>query len=310
MRIKNRIGIIDMGTNTFHLLVAEEGFAPFNVLHNEKKDVRFGYNGISSGEITREAMDRAIETMLSFKKSCKRFNVVPQAFATSALRNAHNSEHIKEELMLATGIPIHVVSGENEAEYIYLGVKSSMEMGDTTHLILDIGGGSVEFILGDGENILWKKSFEVGVQRLKDKFHHHDPILASEQVQIIDYLDETLNPLLLVLDIYQPQNLIGCSGTFDTLSDIYESRHALGTPEFSSTGFFELSYFEQLHEELVTRTFNERLQVHHMSPLRAEMIVVAVTLLKWLLDKYTFTSMKVSHFAMKEGILYKTLNRN
>lgn len=310
MRQKSRFGIIDMGTNTFHLLIAEDRCAPFTILHTEKRDVRFGLNGISNGELSEDAINRAIETLQSFKQSAKRFNVVPKAFATSALRNAKNSEYIKEKLTSSTGVSIHLVDGEEEAEYIYLGVKSSILLNDNVSLIMDIGGGSVEFIIGNSERILWKKSYEVGVQRLKDKFHHHDPITFEEQSQIVFFLNKALKPLLHAFKKYQPKILIGCSGTFDTLSDIYENRHALKSTQHEPSGFFELQYFEYLYNELIIKTFDERMQVHKMSSLRAEMMIVAITLLKWILDRNKFESIRISHYAMKEGILYKILNCN
>src|SRR6478609_9893114 len=144
-----------------------------------------------------------------------------QAFGTSALRSAQNGNEIIERIKSETGIEAQIISGELEAEYIYRGVRAAMKLGKEKSLIIDIGGGSVEFIIGNEDKIFWSRSFDIGGQRLLEKYHKHDPIIQEEINNLNAHFSETLNSLLKELDTHKPKTLVGSSGTFDTLSEIY-----------------------------------------------------------------------------------------
>ena len=118
------------------------------------------------------------------------------AFGTSALRNAKNGAEIISRIKSTHRIDTQIISGDEEAGYIYKGVNLALHLGKEKSLIIDIGGGSVEFIIGNGEEIFWKQSFEIGAQRLLERFQKHDPILPSEIDEINLYFQERLVPLL------------------------------------------------------------------------------------------------------------------
>ncbi|MDQ4140147.1 MAG: phosphatase, partial [Bacteroidota bacterium] len=176
--MKNRrIALIDMGTNTFHLLIAEikpEGEP--ETLVKLKESVKLGQDGISLGAIAPDAVERALQTLTNFKVEIDKYDVSEvRAVATSAVRNAANGAKLTAAILKQTGIEVEVISGDREAELIYYGVKLALEIGSERSLIIDIGGGSVEFIICDGDTIFWKQSFEIGAQRLMDKFFINDP---------------------------------------------------------------------------------------------------------------------------------------
>ena len=164
------VAIIDCGTNTFHLLIIQEQGDVAKELYRDRVAVRIGKGGISDGKIIPEAADRAITTLKDFKKTIDLYDVKEiHAFATSAFRNASNGEDVRDLIMDRTGINIEIISGEREAELIYEGVNAALAIGKEPALIMDIGGGSVEFIIATENDLLWKHSFEIGSTNMKER---------------------------------------------------------------------------------------------------------------------------------------------
>ncbi|NJK83906.1 MAG: hypothetical protein HC912_08960 [Saprospiraceae bacterium] len=151
----NRYAVIDLGTNTFHLLIVEQNRQK---LYQERQFVKLAENGIE--HISAAPFQRGIETMLHFHRVLKKFDVQQvQAFGTAALRTAHNGSAFIEEVEEATGIEIQLISGEREAALIQKGVAQAIPATDAHSLIMDIGGGSVEFILANQHEVFWAQSF-------------------------------------------------------------------------------------------------------------------------------------------------------
>ncbi|HEX8547255.1 MAG TPA: exopolyphosphatase, partial [Cytophagaceae bacterium] len=217
----NKIAIIDMGTNTFHLLIARQIEGKVETILKEKISVKIGQNGISKGLISPDAYSRAVEALKHFTCLIIEHDVHDVwATATSAVRNARNGKELVAEIKKQTGIDVLVISGEKEAELIYYGVKSALKIGAQTSIIMDIGGGSVEFIICNDSSIFWKGSFEIGAQRLIDEFQKSDPISSEDTQNLKNYLDEKLYYLFEAARKFIPEVLIGSSGSFDTFCDI------------------------------------------------------------------------------------------
>jgi exopolyphosphatase / guanosine-5'-triphosphate,3'-diphosphate pyrophosphatase len=301
--MENRIAIIDMGTNTFHLLIAEKKNGRYTIVHRERVASKIGANGINNGMITQEGVERAMRALKDFKKVVDSWNVSKAtAFGTSALRNAKNGQDLIEKIKSEIGVEAKIISGEEEAELIYKGVRAAIHLGKEKSLIVDIGGGSVEFIIGNEKEIFWMQSFEIGGQRLLERFHHHDPILKEEVDQVYEFLREVLQPLLAQLEIHQLASLVGSSGTFDTLSEIYCHQQNIPYNDFPETPL-ALQAFEEIFEELLTKNRAERLQIPGMIEMRVDMIVVACCLIRVLLDHHAFKNIRVSTYSLKEGVL-------
>lgn len=302
--MQERVAIIDLGTNTFHLLIAEEKESDFSFIYRERLAVRIGQHGINKGIIQPDAIERAVRALSSFKTTIDQFDVLKVfAFGTSALRNASNAADIVKTFKEKAGIDVTIISGEREAELIFMGVASAIKLGKENSLVMDIGGGSVEFIIGNEEQIHWKRSFEIGAQRLLEKFQKHDPILEHEIHALEDYFGKELQTLFEALERYRPSVLIGSSGTFDTLSDIYCNKHdVFKRPEDAETPL-TLQGFYEIYEELSFKTREERMMIPGMIEMRVDMIIVACCLINFLLGRYTFSKVRVSTYALKEGIL-------
>lgn len=302
----NRIAIIDMGTNTFHLLIAETGQGAHRIVHREHEAVKIGQAGINDGVITESACKRALAAMEKFRKRLDEEAVSQvHAFGTSALRNAKNGTELAAAIKESTGISIRIISGDEEADYIFEGVKAALDIGKVASLVMDIGAGSVEFILGDAEQIFWKQSFEIGGQRLLERFQKHDPISPDEIHALNAYFEKVLHPLGKALQKFNPRILIGSSGTFDTLSDIFCIRHNISRTYEESETPLSIQGFYEIYRELIRKNKSERMNIQGMMEMRVDMIVVSCCLIRFILEMHKFDAIRVSSYSLKEGVLSK-----
>lgn len=303
----SRLAIIDLGTNTFHLLIVEKTDGSFKTLFRKSLPARIGKGGIDQNTITPEATERALTVLAHFRRQLDQYEVPANqvvALGTSAIRNAGNGAEFCETVHNATQIPVTVISGDEEAAYIYHGVRSALDLGKETSLIVDIGGGSVEFIIGNASQLFWKQSFEIGGQRLMDRFMRTDPINDSDRKRLNNFLDETLIPLSNAIHQYAPTTLVGSSGTFDTLVDM-DFQNSYGQwPPAETTGF-ELSVeeFNRCFQLFLFKNHDERMVLPGMIELRVDMIVVASCLIDYLLRTYQLRRIRVSTYSLKEGVL-------
>ncbi|MDJ1499528.1 phosphatase [Xanthocytophaga agilis] len=308
----NRVAVIDLGTNTFHLLVADiSEDRKIIPVHEQKQPARIGKGGISQGIIAPEAFDRGLSIITTYAHKIADLNVSKDnifATGTSAIRNARNGEEFVQKIREATGIQVEIISGDREAELIYHGVRAALEMEEKPSLIIDIGGGSVEFIIGNADKIYWKQSFEIGGQRLMDKFMQTDPISPQSVQRMYDFLNEKLLPLTNAIHQYHPKTLIGSSGTFDTLVEIQALRDCKSFSLTDHTSYdLPIEVFQSLFQEFVSKNHEERLAIPGMIPLRVDMIVVACCLVDFVLKKYEIHQIKTSTYALKEGVLFDHL---
>ncbi|MBT1685528.1 Ppx/GppA phosphatase family protein [Dawidia soli] len=299
-----KIAIIDMGTNTFHLLMAGADDRGYHILSRDRLAVKIGMGGINEGYITEAGIHRALLAMQSFKNIIDEAGVQKvYAFGTSALRNARNNHEVVARIKALTDLDVDIISGDREAEFIYYGVKSALHLEREKSLIVDIGGGSVEFIIGDNDTIFWKKSLEIGAQRLLEKFHQHDPITPAD-IQALDvYFDTMLAPLFEALEEYPTRVLVGSSGTFDTLSDIFCIRHEIHKTAEEIETPLSLEGFWEIYDELIHKDRAARMQMPGMIDMRVDMIVVACCLIRYLLERHDFNRIRVSTYSLKEGVL-------
>ncbi len=295
--------IIDLGTNTFHLMIVDDHE---QVLYKASLAAKLGMGGINKGIITTEALQRGLGVLNEFKQKIDEFKVPADhifAFGTSALRNASNAPEVVAAIQEKTGIEVTIISGEREAELIYEGVKQAVKISSPS-LIVDIGGGSVEFIICNTDRILWKQSVEIGGQRLMDLFFREDPISAASVERLNDHFRVHLLKLANACHQYAPEVMIGSSGSYDTLNMMYfYETTGKPTPVSLIGNDYPLEAFINAYEQLLTKNRGERMAIPGMIELRVDMIVVAVCLIRYLIQNFRLEKIKVSKYAMKEGIM-------
>jgi exopolyphosphatase / guanosine-5'-triphosphate,3'-diphosphate pyrophosphatase len=306
--------VIDLGTNTFHLLIAEpKPDGTHRILFRESRPAKIGKAGINQNVITSEAIDRALVVLRYFRQKLDEFGVDPaavQAIGTSAIRVARNQPEFVARVRHETGIVIRVISGDEEAGLIYAGIRAagalaSLETGQTA-LVVDIGGGSVEFILGTQDRVFWKQSFEIGGQRLLERFMPDAAEIISPVAvrRLHDFFQEQLLPLQNAVHQYPPSVLVGSSGSFDTLVDLwYCHQRGYWPPADQPTFVLPVAEFRRSYAELVSRNHTDRLALPGMIELRVDMIVVAVVLIDYLLNTFALNQIRTSTWSLKEGAL-------
>ena len=307
-----RLALIDLGTNTFHLLIVEmpliAGEKPL-VLLRTKAGVRLGEGGISRGEIAPAAYARALHTLAGFKEEMELHGVTEtRATATSAMRVTRNGPDLVRKIFEQTGIQVSVIGGDREAELICAGIRQAVPLGHEHHLLVDIGGGSVEFIIANETTIFWKQSFEIGAQRLLDRFFPEPsgvfPAAAVEAEQ--EYLGVVLAPLIEAVQRYKPVGLVGASGSFDSLADMQggQLRAEADLPPYTD---LEMSSFQASYRHLLSGNHEQRAALPGIMPMRADMLVVAAVLIDYVLGITEITRIRSSAYALKEGLLAEML---
>lgn len=304
-----KVAVLDLGTNTFHLVIGEKRYGKIEVLHRDSIFVKIGQGGINQGYLTDAAIQRAENALEQFHAEIAErdvFKVV--GTATSAIRSAANGQAFLDKIRQKFDFQITAISGDEEALFIYEGIKSSLTIGNVTSLMMDIGGGSVEFIIGDESEVFWKHSFEIGAQRMYDLFHKSEPIEKEGVEAQHKYLAENLAPLLEALNEYQVGVLIGSAGTFKTLADIHIERNGVRIDKNYTEYMLTTEDFYKHLPFVMENTREDRLKIPGMLPQRVDMIVVAFSLIDFILQQLPqVDTVRVSRGSLREGLLQKTL---
>jgi exopolyphosphatase/guanosine-5'-triphosphate,3'-diphosphate pyrophosphatase len=307
-----RAAVLDLGTNTFNLLIAEkDNKTIFKILYSTKIPVKLGEGGINKGEIIPAAYVRGIAAINEHFKTLNFYKVDKiKAYGTSALRTARNGKQFIEEIKSGTGIEVEIITGDLEAELIYYGVRQTLEMNSEKNLILDIGGGSNEFIIANNQEIFWEKSYPLGIARLIEKFKPSDPITSTELKDIDKYFALELSDLFEQIKDEKITTLIGASGSFETFMamikelDNFVSQASL-VPESVR---IDIDDFEKLYNKLIWSNEAQRKNMKGLEPMRIEMIVLAIHFVKFILQSTKIDRIIQSNFALKEGAVIQLLN--
>ena len=306
-----RIAVIDLGTNTFNLLIAEySGKDTFKILVDNKLPVKLGEGGIQHGIILDQARVRAFDALSRHMKTIEENKTdTILAFGTSALRTSRNGADFAKEIQSHFGFNVEIISGEREAELIYKGISLSVKLDEKPNLILDIGGGSNEFILCNATGIHWKESYPLGMARILEKFKPSDPVLPTEVEKMEDYFDRNLPGLYHALSRHHTRTLVGASGSFETfaalLSELYPLKYARKPGQTCLE--IQIEDFFLLHEKLIKSNSYERLQMKGMDPMRVDMIVPASIFVTFIMKKFSIKKLVQSDYSLKEGVLHEQM---
>jgi exopolyphosphatase/guanosine-5'-triphosphate,3'-diphosphate pyrophosphatase len=308
-----RIAVIDLGTNTFNLLVVETNIDQgYTILYSNKLPVKLGKSGIDKKEIRPDAITRGLNAIERQLQVIRGYNAESiYAYATSAIRSARNGEQFVKLIKQKFDLDVEIINGDREAELIYYGVKQAVDMQGEKVLILDIGGGSNEFIIADQESIFWKKSYSLGVARLLAKFKPSDPISIEEIEFISNYLEESMSDLFEEFRKHNIKTLVGASGSFETMAAMIRADNPFFESETGTVPEavdIDLTDFENLYQKLVNSTLKERKQMKGLETMRLEMIVVATVVVKFILQKLKIRRLVQSNFSLKEGVILELLS--
>ena len=306
----HRWAVVDCGTNTFNLLVRDVRTS--ELVWSTKLPVKLGLGGLTNGRLAPEAMERGVHALKLFRAAAQHLGVERLwAFATSGVRSTENGVEFAERAEREAGVPLNVISGLQEAAFIYAGVRQAIPAAREPVLVMDIGGGSTEFVVGSGSDVLWSLSLPLGVTRLREQFQPNDPLTESDLTALYAHLNQQLQPVFAAVEQYRPQQLIGSSGSFDTLYDLWAL--ANGRPALvpgQTYAEWPAGALEPLFEQLLRTTVAERLNLKGMVAMRADTLHLSPLQIAPILQKLPpATPIGLSTFALKEGV-WTTLLQN
>jgi exopolyphosphatase/guanosine-5'-triphosphate,3'-diphosphate pyrophosphatase len=302
------IAIVDCGTNTFNLLIAEVNADGWKVVFKNNLPVKIGAGGFERKEIIPSRFIRGIDALKAHSVNIANFGCQKTfAFATSALREAHNGPEFIRKAETVTGIRIELIDGDKEAELIFEGVRQSGALSEETTLIMDIGGGSTEFVITQNNQVLWKHSFLLGVSRIYDAIKPADRLRQEDISALRHMLDKHLTPLKEALKVNSCKRLVGSSGSFDTLLALYRHQAKMESQAPGPSNEIPIKTFPSVHTMLMGSTFEERLKHPCIPSVRAEYMPLSSYLVKYILELNQFESMYQSSYALKEGAIFKVI---
>ena len=299
-----RLAAIDVGSNSIHMVVAQiDPDGGVTTLWRLKEPVGLGRIGFGGRRLPAEAIDRAATTLGRFVAAADaRHAHKIVATATSAVREAANGGDLIERVRREHKLRVRVISGAEEARLIFLGVRHSLPMGDVPHLVIDIGGGSVEFIVGDGEKIALAESRKVGAARMTGRFVHSDPINDEDLAKLTKHLDAELAPLAEKIAAADPAVVVGTSGTLTNVAELCGGELKDDDPT-AAVGVIERKKLHRLAKKLLKSTGDDRGKMDDLAEHRREQIVAGVVLTRMLFEKLGIERMPIIGTALREGIL-------
>jgi exopolyphosphatase/guanosine-5'-triphosphate,3'-diphosphate pyrophosphatase len=301
---------IDIGTNTFRLLIAEvrprqgkENFA-FREIHSERIITRLGEGLSEDGLLQEDAHERGIDALRLFSRLITEYKAERTlAIATSALRNARNSSEFIKSAKDSAGIEIEIISGEKEASLTAAGMLMDIET-PSSSLMLDIGGGSTEMIF-TGVNIPLKSlSLDLGVVYLAEKHMKSDPPLSTDLEQLgKDISDKLESVQRLFEDLITPDTIL--MGTAGTITALAAALQQLKKYDHDRVHHFRMNVtdIKNIYSEMTQMSTAERSNFLPFEPSRLDIIVPGTLILLRLMSIFRFNEIVVSNYGLREGIL-------
>ncbi|HXI01855.1 MAG TPA: Ppx/GppA phosphatase family protein, partial [Candidatus Saccharimonadales bacterium] len=300
-----KIAAIDLGSNSIHMVIAEANRSGgFQVLDGEKDMVRLGAGTLSRGRLSATVMHRAVEVLKDYQRLAERHKVDKVvAVATSAIREASNGEDLLERIGREVGIYVRPISGEDEARFIYKAACNSIHLEDRQVLVLDMGGGSLEVALGKGPDVLYAASEKLGVLRMTERFVTADPLPAEDELAIQAHVLETMAPHVEKIVSAGFDCAVGTSGTILALGALAHAQETGRRPDVLHHLTVGAAAIHEVCRRLVHAPLKERLKIHGLDPMRADIIPAGAVALDALFGLLGVKEIILSDWALREGVL-------
>jgi len=307
-----KLGIMDIGTNSIHLVLVElRKDATIQVIDRAKEVTRLGDTSFQEGYLSEAALHRGLAAIRRFKKLAEIHGVTRiKAVATSAVREAVNGGDFIETIGKETGIKVDVITGEEEARLIYLAVKHSIPLGKKPSLIVDIGGGSVEAMVADEAGLKDAWSLKLGTLRLRGEFIDHDPPSRKEMQKMSALIREALAPVVKKCRSLGVETVIGTSGTIINLAAMANWLDQSSPIEIQNNFRIRTRYLQELHDLLTRSERKDRLKIKGIDPTRVDIIIPGSAVIQELVEGIGCGEVVLCDEAIREGVVYDFLERN
>ena len=291
---------IDLGTNTFHMIIVEKNHEnEINVVHRCRRFVKLAYGGFE--KIDAQALQKGLEVLSEFKSLMDKHKVSNYlAYGTSMFRRSENGLEFAKTILETTGIKINIIDGDIEAKMIFKGALLANALNSGYNLLMDIGGGSVEFIIAVKSQILFSRSYPIGIIELYHRYRDNEPFTSDYIDLIMLFIKNETTDLIQEIQKYNISTLIGTAGSFEVLHSA--SSNAI------NEHLFELKPedFHRFFKNVAHTTFEERKNISFIPNERKRLIVYAFLLIKHSLEISKAKILRVTSYSMKEGMI-KTL---
>ena len=307
-----RAAVIDLGTNTWNLAIAEQTEEQLNWLFSHKVPVKLAEGALEEQRITTDAKQRALNAIKEHLEHLKTYEVPLShtiAYGTSGMRSFSNGASLAEEIEQEYGIQINIIAGDEEASLIKKGISQAIKLpSDHPYLLMDIGGGSTEFILGIGHKTLWQTSTQLGVSRLKERYQPNDPMAPIDVDMLRFHFGDELAELREQLALYPPKVLIGSSGSFESLATIHHKKQQ-STDSLPTNYVLQQGEANSILQKLIVSNYQDRLDWPGLPVMRAETMQIAALLIDHILTLTATKELHISFYAMKEGAMLSWLSQ-
>ena len=297
-----RLGAIDIGTNSMRLLIADYEDSKF---YNRQKFVnttRIGQAVDKEGYISKDAISRNIDALKEFVDKAKKENCeYIYAMGTSALRDSKNKEEFLALARKEANIEVEIISGKDEANLGFLGVLQGLEEKDNI-LVIDIGGGSTEFIIGNNEGIVFSKSEDIGALRMTEKFLTLDPIDEIEFTNMENFINNSIEDTISHIKNNTISKLVGIGGTITTLSAMNQELEVYDMEKIHNSKIC-IKELENILQKIKKMTINDKRRLKGLQPKRADIITAGVGILDIIMKKMEIDKIIVSEFDNLEGLI-------
>lgn len=299
-----RIAALDLGTNSFHVVLVDiytDG--SFRTVDKLKEMVILAEKGMGN-RLSEAAMERGIAALRKIKILCDSQGVEQiLAYATSAIREAENGGEFIQRMIDEVGIKALAISGKMEAKLIGHAVRHAVSIGEEPVLMVDIGGGSVEFIIADKENFFFSASKKIGVARMAAQFVDNDPITKDEIKKLKDHFAEELEDVAKALEEHPVITIVGSSGTMENIAAMIADRNSLTASMTLNELQFSGKAFQKFNKSFLKLDRNQRLKEDELEEKRVDIIAPGMVLLDYLIRTFGIEQVKISESALREGMV-------
>lgn len=306
-----RIAAIDLGTNSFHAVIVDiypDG--SFRTIDKLKEMVILAEKGMGN-HLSEAAMQRGLEAVQRIKFLCDSQGVEHiLAYATSAIREANNGGEFIQRMIDEVKIKARAISGKREAELIGVAIRHSIALHEEMVLMVDIGGGSVEFIVGNRNKFVYVTSLKLGVARMAAKFVTEDPITKNEIKALKDHYRKELKAVAKIIEKHEVKKMIGSSGTMENIAAMIANIDSSPTPVSLNELEIHKKDFKSFYKKFIQLDKKERSNYKSLEEKRLDIINPGMVLVNFLISNFSLESIKISEGALRDGMIIDYINKD
>lgn len=306
------LAAIDIGTNSFHMVIVkiDKQKSTFKVIDRVKEIVRLGQGSTDMKYLAEDAMNRGIETLRRFKKVADAYHATIRAIATSAVREALNQNEFIRRVYAELEVKVEIASGFEEARLIYLGIIQGLPLHDKPLLMIDIGGGSTEFLVGKKREIYYENSLKLGAIRLTQRFFQAEELTDRALKECKRFVAGYLAPVVREMKKKRYGRVVGSSGTIVSLAKIIRlQRGQFSDDSMNGFSFTAKELYAVVDLLCKAKTVKQRTKIAGLDASRADIILGGAIILEQSFRSLNIKEMIVSELALREGVVLDTIEK-